>query len=184
MQKNYVVLVYGRPGPSKGIEYAIAAMKDISLRVPNAKMLLVLSRDRQYRQKYSQLLKLISKLGLNGRIINVEPVPHSQLPSYIKAADCVVVPSLSEGFGYTAAEAAAMGKSIVASNTTSLPEVVSGKHILVKPRDSGELAAAVISMSKGKFHKTPLKKFMIEANVANYLKIYTELLNLNGIKKI
>lgn len=175
LQKSYVVLVYGRPGPSKGIEYAIAAMKEISLQVPNSKMLLMLSRDRQYAAKYKQLLQLIRKLQLENKIIGISPVPHSELPDYIMAADCVVIPSLSEGFGYTAAEAAAMGKPIVASNTTSLPEVVSGKHILVEPKNSSEIAAAVASMHKGMYHKTKLRKFTISGNVANYLDVYNEL---------
>ncbi|MBI2581168.1 glycosyltransferase family 4 protein [Candidatus Woesearchaeota archaeon] len=175
LQQNYVLLVYGRPGPSKGIEYAITAMKEISASIPNAKMMLMLSRDRQYQEKYSQLLQLIKKLQLDGRIINIEPVPHSELPDYIMAADCVIVPSISEGFGYTAAEAAAMGKPIVASDTTSLPEVVSGKHILVEPKNSREIADAVTSMHKGKCHKTPLRKFTIEANIAKYLDVYKEL---------
>ncbi len=177
LQKNYVVLVYGRPGPSKGIEYAIAAMKEILLQVPNSKMLLMLSRDKQYQGKYSQLLQLIKENGLSNSIISVEPVPHSELPDYIMAADCVVIPSLSEGFGYTAAEAAAMGKPIVASNTTSLPEVVSGKHILVQPKNSKEIAAAVVSVFHGKCHKTKLRKFTIEENVSNYLKVYEGLLS-------
>ncbi len=172
--KNYVLLVYGRPGPSKGTEYAIAAMKEIASTIPNAMMLLLLSRDRQYRKKYSQLQQLITQLGLNNRIISIPPVTHSELPSYIKAADCVIVPSISEGFGYTAAEAVAMGKPIIASNTTSLPEVVSGKHILVKPKDSREIAAAVASMKAGKCHRTPLKRFTIEENVRGYLRIYCE----------
>ena len=175
LQKNYVMLVYGRPGPSKGIEYAIMAMKEISERIPNAKMLLILSRDKQYAGKYLQLLRLINRRGLNDRIINVEPVTHSQLPEYIKAADCVIVPSVSEGFGYTAAEAAAMGKPIVASNTTSLPEVVSGKHILIEPRNSKEIAAAVTSIHSGKYHKTQLKRFTIEENVSSYVKVYKEI---------
>ncbi|MBI2140950.1 glycosyltransferase family 4 protein [Candidatus Woesearchaeota archaeon] len=173
---NYVLLVYGRPGTSKGIEHAITAMKDISQKIPNARMMLLLSRDKQYAKKYSQLMQLIKKLQLEGRIINVEPVAHSELPSYIKAADCVVVPSISEGFGYTAAEAAAMGKPIVASNTTSLPEVVSGKHILVEPNNSMEIADAVVGMFHGKCHRTKLRKFTIEENVRNYLSAYTGLL--------
>ncbi|MBI3037315.1 glycosyltransferase family 4 protein [Candidatus Woesearchaeota archaeon] len=172
LQKSYVMLVYGRPGPSKGIEYAITAMKEIGQKLPAAKMLLMLSRDKQYAGKYKQLLQLISKLGLNGKIIDVEPVPHSELPNYIKAADCVIVPSISEGFGYVAAEAAAMGKPIVASNTTSLPEVVSGKHILVQPKSSREIADAVTSIHSGKYHKTPLKRFTIEENVRSYLSLY------------
>jgi len=57
-------------------------------------------------------------------------VSRSELPSYIAASDCIVVPSLSEGFGFAAAESCAMGKLIVASNVASLPEVVSGKFYL------------------------------------------------------
>ncbi len=176
LEKSYVLLVYGRPGPSKGIEHAIKAMKEISERVPEARMLLMLSADRQYRRKYSQLQQLIRELKLGGKIINLQTVPHSELPKYIKAADCVIIPSLSEGFGYTAAEAAAMGKPIIASNTTSLPEVVSGKHILVKPKDSHEIASAVESMRRGKCHTTKPRKFTIEENVTNYLKAYEQLL--------
>lgn len=148
--KSYVLLVYGRPGPSKGIEYAITAMKEIADAVPNAKMMLMLSRDAQYARKYSQLQQMIRKLRLESKIISIPPVPHAELPNYIKAADCVIIPSLSEGFGYAAAESAAMGKPVVASNTTSLPEVVSGRHILVEPKNSSEISAAVISMQKGK----------------------------------
>ncbi|MBI2143964.1 glycosyltransferase family 4 protein [Candidatus Woesearchaeota archaeon] len=172
LQKNYVLLVYGRPGPSKGIEYAIAAMKEISMQIPNSKMMLILSRDKQYAGKYLQLQQLIRKLQLENKIANIQPVPHSELPEHIAAADCVIVPSISEGFGYTAAEAAAMGKPIVASSTTSLPEVVSGKHILVKPKDSHDIAEAVVSMKNGKCRKTPLKRFTVEENVLGYLKVY------------
>lgn len=175
LQKDYLLLVYGRPGPSKGIEYAIEAMKEIKRKIPNAKMMLMLSRDRQYSGKYRQLAQLIERLGLSDCVVNIPPVRHSELPSYIKAVDCVIVPSISEGFGYTAAEAAAMGKPTIASDTTSLPEVVSGKHILVKPKDSREIAEAVVSMFNGKCHRTPLKKFTIQKNLEGYLDTYLQL---------
>ena len=177
LQKDYALLVYGRPGSSKGIEYAITAMKEIKQRIPNAKMMLMLSRGQQYRKKYAELMKLAEKLDLGKAIIEAGPARYNELPDYIASADCVIVPSLSEGFGYTAAEAAAMGKPIIASSTTSLPEVVSGKHILVKPKDSHEIAAAVDNMRNGKCRRTPLRKFTIEQNVSGYLKAYNELLN-------
>ena len=176
LQKNYVLLVYGRPGPSKGMEYAIEAMKEISQKMPKARMMLMLSRDKQYQRKYSQLLRLIKKLQIEDAIINIAPVPHQELPKYIKSADCVIVPSISEGFGYTAAEAAAMGKTVIASNTTSLPEVVSGKHILVEPKNSHEIAAAVESASRSGCHTTNQKRFTVEENVSGYIAVYGELL--------
>jgi glycosyltransferase involved in cell wall biosynthesis len=79
---------------------------------------------------------------------------------------------LSEGFGYTAAEAAAMKVPVVATNTTSLPEVVSGKHILVEPKNSSQIAAAVEKVYKGKYKAVPLKRFTLEKNISNYLRIY------------
>ncbi len=177
LQSKYVLLVYGRPGPSKGIEYAIDAMREITKKIPSAKMMLMLSYDKQYNKKHRRLLELIKSLGLDDAIINIPPVTHAELPAYIKAADCVIVPSLSEGFGYTAAEAAAMGKPVIATNTTSLPEVVSGNHILVPPRNSHEIALAVESGYKGGYHSTKLRKFTIEDNVSGYLKAYHELLS-------
>ncbi len=171
LKDNYVLLVYGRPGPSKGIEYAIEAMKDITKSVPKAKMMLILSRDRQYGGKYAKIQKTIRQLGLGGSIINIPPMSHSELPNYIKAADCVIIPSIS-GFGYNAAEAAAMGKAVIATNTTSLPEVVSGKHILVEPRNSREIAKAVESAYHRRYHRTKLKRFAIEDNVNSYLSLY------------
>jgi D-inositol-3-phosphate glycosyltransferase len=175
LNKNYVFLVYGRPGPSKGIEYAIAAMPKIICKIPNAKMMLILSRDKQYESKYGKMLQLIKKLGLRQAIITIPPVSHSELPDYLKAADCVIVPSLSEGFGYAAAEAAAMGTPIIASNTTSLPEVVSGKYVLVEPKNPEAIAEAAIKQKKGKIKPKPLKKFLIENNINGYLNVYKEL---------
>jgi D-inositol-3-phosphate glycosyltransferase len=175
--RDYVLLVYGRPGPSKGIEYAVRAMKEIGIKIPNAKMMLILSRDKQYEKSLKKISELIQRLNLEDKIISIPPVRHSELPNYIKAADCVVVPSLSEGFGFTAAETAAMGKPIVASDTTSLPEVVSGKYLLVQPRNSSGIANAVYAIKHGKAKNLPLRKFTTEENIAKYLEVYKLILD-------
>ena len=59
-------------------------------------------------------MKLIRRLGIEDKIVLINSVLRKELPNYIKAADCVVVPSLTEGFGFCAAEACAMGKPVVA----------------------------------------------------------------------
>ncbi len=173
VEDNFVCLTYGRPGPSKGIEYAIKAVPLIS--IPKLKYLFILSKDRQYLLKLRSIKVLIGKLGMQHRIMLLDPVTHKQLPKYIKAADCVVVPSLSEGFGYTAAEACALGVPVVATNTTSLPEVVSGKYVLINPKSSEEIATAVERVSQGKYDKSPIKRFPLESNIKGYMKIYREL---------
>ena len=171
---NFLVLTYGRPGPSKGIEYAIKSVPLIN--VPRLKYMFILSKNKQYVMRLRKLKRLIRKLNVQRKVILLEPVPHKELPKYVRAADCVVVPSLAEGFGYTAAEASALRVPVVASKTTSLPEVVSGKYLLVNPRSSEEIATAVERVYHKKYDKTPVKKFLLEKNIRSYLKVYRELL--------
>jgi glycosyltransferase involved in cell wall biosynthesis len=60
-----------------------------------------------------------------------------------RSAIAYVDPSLYEGFGLQAAEALACGTPVIASNTTSLPEVVGDGGILLDPRDISGFAAAI-----------------------------------------
>ncbi len=173
-EDNFVCITYGRPGPSKGIEYAIKAVPLIN--IPKLKYVFILSKDRQYILKLRKLKAMIKELEIESKAMLLDPVPHKQLPKYIRAADCIVVPSLSEGFGYTAAEACALGVPVVATNTTSLPEVVSGKYILINPKSSEEIATAVERVYQGKYEKSPLKRFSLENNIKGYMRIYRELI--------
>jgi len=175
---KFVCLTYGRPGPSKGMEYAIKAIPLIG--IPKLRYVFILSKDKQYLLKLRKLKSMIRELHIEKKTILLEPVPHKMLPKYIRAADCVVVPSLSEGFGYTAAEACALGVPVVATRTTSLPEVVSGKHLLVNPKSSEEIATAVERVYNKKYENTPLKRFLLEKNINGYLKIYRELISKQG----
>jgi len=174
LEDKFVCLTYGRPGPSKGIEYAIKAVPLIN--IPKLKYMFILSKDKQYILKLRKLKNLIKNLHIENKVILLDPVPAKQLPKYIRAADCVVVPSLAEGFGYTAAEACALGVPVVATRTTSLPEVVSGKYLLVNPKSSEEIATAVERVNHKKYNKLPLKRFLLENNIKSYLKAYKELL--------
>lgn len=176
LKKNFIYLFTGRPGVSKGLEYLIKAVSLISKKIPNSKFLAIVSRDKAYEKRYKYIVKLIRKLGVEDRVVLHDPVPYKKLPSYVKAADCVVVPSLSEGFGFAAAEACAMGKPVVASNTASLPEVVSGKYVLVKPKSSDGIGKGVEMIYNNKCVKTKLKKFEVKDNIKNYLDVYKKLI--------
>ena len=172
LKRNFVYLFSGRPGISKGLEYLIKAVPLISKKIPNAKLLAIVSRDKAYEKRYGYIVNLINKLGVKDKVILHDPVSYKELPDYIKAADCVVVPSLAEGFGFAAAEACAMGKPVVASNTTSLPEVVSGRYILVKPRSEKEIADAVLQLKAGVVKKKGGKSFSLKDNIISYFKVY------------
>ncbi len=176
LDKKFIYFFYGRPGISKGLEFLLKAVPIISKQIKNSVLVAIVSKDPTYRKQYSKMLSLIKRLGIQKNVVILKPVSRRELPNYIKAADCVVVPSLTEGFGFTAAEACAMGKPVVASNTTSLPEVVSGKYVLVKPRSAEAIAKGIEMVYNRKFIKCKLKKFELKDNINNYLKIYKKLI--------
>jgi D-inositol-3-phosphate glycosyltransferase len=177
--KRFVYLCYGRPGVSKGMEYAVKAAALVKEKIPESRFVLVLSKDAAYRKHHQRITQLIRQLQLGSHILLLPPAPWSEVPQYLNAADCVVVPSLAEGFGFTAAEAVAMGVPVVATNTTSLPEVVSGKYVLVEPKSSRAIAEAVEAVHLGKYKRTKRKVFSVKSNVDSYLSVYRKLSGKN-----
>jgi len=68
--------------------------------------------------------KLVKDLGLQDKIKLLDFVPQENLPALYKNASVFVYPSLYEGFGLPVLEAMNCGTPVVASNVSSMPEVV------------------------------------------------------------
>jgi D-inositol-3-phosphate glycosyltransferase len=172
LNQKFVCFSWGRPGESKGFEYLIKAMPLIRKKIPNAVLLLMLGSVEKHQEKYRELKELIRKHKLQ-KIVNIIPsAPYEELGNYIKAADCAIIPSVAEGFGYSVVEANAMGTPVVASDAGSIPEVVSGKHLLFKSKDIHDLAAKVEAVSHNRFQKIPLKTFEWSTSIGKYLQTY------------
>jgi glycosyltransferase involved in cell wall biosynthesis len=70
-------------------------------------------------------------------------VDDADLPALYRQAEILAFPSLYEGFGLPALEAMACGTPVVASSTSSLPEVVGDAGLLVAPTDVPAWTAAL-----------------------------------------
>ena len=88
-----------------------------------------------------------------------------ELRILVASADVVVAPSLSEGFGSVHTEVAAMGKTLITSPVASLPEVVSGDVLFVRPGQVQELAAAILSFSKNQHVVKTMPAHVFDWNV-------------------
>ncbi len=88
----------------------------------------------------SPLSKLVDELELQSHVIFPGYVSSDELPVFYSAADLFVFPSLYEGFGLPPLEAMACGTPVVASNNSSLPEVIADSGVLVDPYSIDALA--------------------------------------------
>jgi glycosyltransferase involved in cell wall biosynthesis len=93
--------------------------------------------------RFAPIRQLVDDLGLAGDVTFTGYVPLADLPPLYTGADCVLLPSLYEGFGFPALEAMACAAPVVCSNASSLPEVAGGAALHVPPHDPTALAAAV-----------------------------------------
>lgn len=175
LENGFVCFAWGRPGVSKGHEYLIRAVPRILEKIPRARLLLMLSGEETYRNRYDYLKDLIEKLDLAEVITLVDPAPRNELGDYLKAADCVIIPSLAEGFGYAVLEACAMHKPVVASNTTSIPEVIHGRYVLVEPKNPDAIANGVERVSRGEYETSGTKVFTWGKTIAECIEVYTAL---------
>jgi alpha-1,3-rhamnosyl/mannosyltransferase len=73
---------------------------------------------------------------------------YAQLRHVYAAAGVFVFPSLYEGFGIPVVEAFASNVPVIASNTTSLPEVTQGAALEVDPLSVPDLSAAMLSLAR------------------------------------
>jgi glycosyltransferase involved in cell wall biosynthesis len=90
-----------------------------------------------------EVFELVAQLKLQPQVKFTGYVPDEDLPALYSACELFVYPSLYEGFGLPPLEAMACGAAVVASNTSSLPEVIGEAGRLVDPQDANALAQTI-----------------------------------------
>lgn len=89
----------------------------------------------------------IADLVAAGEIRSLGYLPRADLAAVTAGARALVYPSLYEGFGLPPLEAMACGVPVIASNQSSVPEVVGDAGVLVDPADTAQIQAAIERMA-------------------------------------
>ena len=171
---DFVLLYFGRPGWAKGIEIALQGFALAVREQTKLKFILLLSNNPIDR--YRTIQQTVIDLNLQDKITILPSCLRNQLANYLQAADAVIIPSLSEGFGFSAAEACLLGRPVIVSKAASLPEVVSGQVIFFTPGDQQACAKAIISATHSEWTQIPKKTFPWANTVSSYVSIYTKMI--------
>ncbi|MCM8769223.1 MAG: glycosyltransferase family 4 protein [Candidatus Omnitrophica bacterium] len=169
----FVFLCYGRAGVSKGIELFAQAAFFILQKVPKARFIFIATRE--HPRIWQKLLLALRRLPKETYQFFPGQVREKVL-EWIRQTNCVVVPSLSEGFGFAALEACFLGQGVVATDAGSLPEVICGKHILVKPGSVKALVDGCIKATRGEWQQSPWKEFSWSQTASVVERVYQEVL--------
>jgi len=92
---------------------------------------------------FEEIYQAPKKFGVEKKVKFLNYVPDEDLPGLYKGAICFVLVSLYEGFGIPVLEAMANSCPVVASNVSSLPEVVGKAGILVDPHNIEDIARGI-----------------------------------------
>lgn len=133
---DLVVLFSGTPRPHKGVTAILEAMRA----EPRARLLVVGGRaDDAYVRELSRA---------SDRVRVLPPRPHHEMPSFLALADCVLLPQRDTPFTRAQVpgkvfEAMMMGKAVVATGVSDLPEILSGCGIVVPVGERDGFARAL-----------------------------------------
>lgn len=138
------VLYAGQLQPRKNILNLVKAWGIVAAKMPHVSLVLAGgARDADYHRAVEEAIR---KEGLESRVVLTGPVDDLSLRKLYSTAQCFVYPSLFEGFGLPVLEAFQCGTPVIASNTSSLPEVVGDAGLLVDPSQSSSIAVALEQM--------------------------------------
>lgn len=137
LQPRDYFIFYGSIEPKKNIGRIVEAFMTSGV----ASQLVIVGARAWKAAEETRLLDALP--SSDRRIVRLDYLPFPMLMDLVRAARAVLFPSLYEGFGLPVLEAMMLGTPVLASSTSSLPEVVGDAALLVDPYDTREIAAAI-----------------------------------------
>lgn len=139
------LLSVNTPDPRKNLLHAVRSFARMAAAVPELTLVLV-GHSGLGPQTLREAVDGLP--AARGRVLLTGYVDDADLAPLHCGATAFVYPSLYEGFGLSALEAMQCGTPVIASNTSSLPEVVGDAGILVDPRDGDALCQAMLDLCR------------------------------------
>ena len=120
---------------------------------------------------YEDIFSKVKSLKLEDRVIFTDFIPDTEIALLLNGAECFVLPSLYEGFGIPVVEAMACGCPVIASNTSSLPEIIGEAGVLFDPNSKEDLVKSLEKVLYGvKYREELINKGLERSKLFNWDK--------------
>lgn len=134
------LLAVGTLEPRKNLQVALRAYLQLA---PQARWRYPLVLVGMKGWHTSELEEQIAPLLQTGEVRQLGYLSREEMATVIAGALTLIYPSIYEGFGLPPLEAMACGVPVIASEVSSLPEVVGDTGLLINPHDAEAVAQAI-----------------------------------------
>jgi glycosyltransferase involved in cell wall biosynthesis len=134
-----VLLFVGRLAPSKRVPLLVEALARLRDNKPDVHAVVIGDQSDVYQAEAMRCRQRAAGLGVADRLHLLGHVSQQALRAVYRAADVLVMPSVSEGFCLPVLEAMACGVPVVAARAAALPETLGDAGLTFVPDDVDDL---------------------------------------------
>ena len=122
----------------KGLDYSLRSLASLSKNFSEISLLVI-----GQLKKNGHTSRLIKDLGIEDRVLFKTALTKEEIAKEYASSSVAIVSSLYEGFGYPVIEAMSCEIPLIATNTSSIPELVGDFATLIPPMNENELSEAI-----------------------------------------
>jgi glycosyltransferase involved in cell wall biosynthesis len=141
-----IIIYVGGFGPHKNLISLVSVLAELVKQSDFMDVTLVMVGEYQRETFYSHFKTIqnrVQELGVKDHVIFTGYLPDEELVNLYNLSTVLVLPSLMEGFGLPAVEAAACGCPVIATKESPLPELLGDGGLYVDPRNYDELQGSL-----------------------------------------
>ncbi|HVF11316.1 MAG TPA: glycosyltransferase family 1 protein [Abditibacteriaceae bacterium] len=140
------VIYVGGFSPHKNLEALVAVFAKLASQMAfsNARLIMVGEYEREiFHSCFKAIKKQVEELGIADRVIFTGYLPDEDLVVLLNLSTVLVLPSLIEGFGLPAVEAAACGCPVITTTASPLPTLLGDGGLYFDPAKHEDLELAL-----------------------------------------
>jgi len=150
---NRLVVYVGGFSPHKNLELLVMVFASLATKAAFSDLHLVMVGEYEkevFHTYFGTIQEQVRRLGMTDRVIFTGYLPDEELVTLLNLSTVLVLPSLMEGFGLPAVEAAACGCPVIATSASPLPTLLADGGLYIDPINPTDLEIALIRVLESK----------------------------------